>query len=125
MRRRDGELKRRPGPPKGTPKIPGSGNGAVQRKGLPKIGKEAREWLAARSNVLDLYARVVAGKRIRVMGPTGKQMWYTPTWAERKAMASEVLARTVPALGQTQLTGEDGGPVQVFGLVDFLKRLPE
>ena len=54
------------GRPKGYPKSGG------RRKGPEsKVGKEGREWLAKNSKVLDLLARVAAGRPVRVASQSG------------------------------------------------------
>ncbi len=81
--------KRKGGRKPGSPKVPGSG----RRKGAPNaIGRDARQWLAANSNYLDVIARTCAGRAVKMAGPTGKSVWRYPDWADRR-WALELVAR--------------------------------
>lgn len=106
----DGEpvLNRKPGRPKGSPKVPGSG----RRKGKPNaLGRAAREYLAAESGYLDMIARVCAGKAVRMSGPTGKKSWYHPDWADRKWAVELVSSKCIPTMSAAEVTGADGEPL--------------
>ncbi len=94
---------------KGMPKVPGSG----RRKGATNaLGKEARQWLAQNSNYLEVIARTCAGKAVRMAGPTGKQGWHYPDWADRKWAAELVARKLVPDVSAAEISGPDGGPIQ-------------
>ncbi len=46
----------------------------------------------AESQYAEVLRRVADGKRVRMAGPTGKLIWYEPTWEDRK-WACELIAR--------------------------------
>ena len=108
--REAGPAKRKGGRAKGSPKVPGSG----RRKGAPNaLGKVARQWLAANSNYLDVIARTCAGKPVKMAGPTGKQVWRYPDWADRR-WAIELVARKLnPDVSASEISGPDGEPVAI------------
>ena len=99
---------------KGMPKVPGSG----RRKGATNaLGKEARQWLAQNSNYLEVIARTCAGKAVRMAGPTGKQGWHYPDWADRKWAAELVARKLVPDVSAAEISGPDGGVIQSQHLI--------
>ena len=103
-----GPKRRRGGRAKGSPKVPGSG----RRKGAPNaLGKDARQWLAANSNYLEVIARTCAGKAIRMAGPTGKQVWRYPDWADRRWAIELVARKLIPDVTASEISGPDGAPL--------------
>lgn len=91
-------MTKKPGPPKGTPKVPKSGG---SRKGKPnKVTAKAREII---SEVLDGTADKVQGwiDKVAETDPKGALQAYTA-----------LLEFGVPKLQRTELTGENGGPVE-------------
>ena len=101
-------VKSKPGRPKGSPKVPGSG----RRKGKPNaLGRAAREYLAAESGYLDMIAKVCAGKAVRMAGPTGKKTWHYPDWADRKWAVELVSSKCIPTMSAAEVTGADGKPL--------------
>ncbi len=90
--------------------------GSGRRKVLPGLsGKAAREYLAKHSNVLEIYCRVTRGQAIKLSGPTGKQKWHYPTWDDVRWVCERLDRKLIPDLTATQLTGEDGGPIETTG----------
>ncbi len=88
--------------------MPGSG----RRKGSPNaLGKVARQWLAANSNYLDVIARTCAGKAVRMAGPTGKQVWRYPDWADRRWAIELVARKLIPDVSASEISGPDGAPL--------------
>jgi hypothetical protein len=105
--------KRKMGRPVGYPKSGG------RRKGPEsKIGKEGREWLAKNSKVLDLLARVAAGKPVRVANKAGhKPKWHYPTFTDQKWACEQLLPRLVPTLSSSEVSGPDGAPITTQALL--------
>ena len=100
------------GRPVGYPKSGG------RRKGPGNsVGKKGREWLAANSKALDVLARVASGKSVRISGPTGKQLWHYPDWADQKWAIEQILPRLVPSLTAAELSGPDGAPLTTEALL--------
>lgn len=88
---------RTPSRPKGSPKTPGSG----RQKGTPnKRTLAARACEAAGIDPFAFQAEVVAGKRKATMG-------------QRLQAAAELCEYLQPKLSRTELTGEDGAPLQL------------
>ena len=90
--------KKKPGPPKGSPKVPNSGG---SRKGKPnKVTAKAREVIGL---VIDNTAPKVQEwlDEVASTDPKGALSAYTA-----------LLEFGVPKLQRTELTGENGGPVQ-------------
>lgn len=90
---------KKPGPPKGTPKVPNSGG---SRKGKPnKVTAKAREVIA---KVIDGTAPKVQGwiDQVAKADPKGALAAYTA-----------LLEFGVPKLQRTELTGKDGAPFVV------------
>jgi len=92
----------RPGPKKGTPKVPGSGG---SRKGIPnKATGNAREAIALfvdqnSERLNDLLSQIESTE-----GP--KAAWNC---------IMDLIEYHVPKLARTELTGKDGGPQEVKG----------
>ena len=86
------------GRPVGYPKSGG------RRKGPEsKVGKEGREWLAKNSKVLDLLARVAAGRPVRVANKARhKPKWHYPTFADQKWACEQLLPRLIPTLSSAE-----------------------
>jgi len=100
-------VRNRGGRPKGLPKTGG------RRKGVPSAaGREARAFLAANSNYLEVLARVCQGKPVRTIGPGGKRAWHYPTWADVRWAVELVASKCVPTMAAAELSGPDGAPIQ-------------
>ena len=100
--------KRKPGRPKGSPKVPGSG----RKKGAPNVvGRAARAYLAGASGYLDILARVCSGKSIRMAGPTGKVLWHRPDWADRKWALELIASKCIPTMSAAEVSGPEGEPL--------------
>lgn len=118
--------KGRPGRPKGTPmpngKIPGSG----RAKGTPNRKNQiTRDYVIKEGAPLQFLCSVVRGRRFTAAAEPGdrKRTHVFPTMDQR-LRAAEILARKcLPDLKATELTGKDGGAVELT-LLDFLKGLP-
>src|SRR5690606_5595336 len=82
--------RRKPGRPKGSPKVPGSG----RKPGQPnRSTKELRELIMKRGRPIELLAAVCAGRRVK----TGYKTYEYPTMEARLAAARLLLEKVVPA----------------------------
>jgi len=92
----DTKPKKKPGPPKGTPKVPNSGG---SRKGKPnKVTAKARE----------VIAEVIDGTAPRVQAWIDAVAETDPKGALQAYIA--LLEFGVPKLARTEVSGPDGGP---------------
>ena len=99
-------IKRGPGKPKGLPKT----GGRVKNK-PSKMGREAREYLAKHSNYLEIISRICAGKSVKMSGPTGKQRWFHPEWADRRWALEIAVSKLLPTMAASELSGPDQEPL--------------
>jgi hypothetical protein len=106
----DSETQRRRGPgrPKGLPKTGGRQKGA-RNWTHPEIRAE----LLDKSNALDVLAAIVRGDKLYAgpHGTVGKAGWRVPTLTQRLRALEIVLAKVVPDLKASELTGAGGAPL--------------
>lgn len=105
-----GKRKAGPGRPKGYPKTGG------KKAGTPNLmSPEFRVWLLERAKPFELLASVCAGEEIEDKDGRRK-----PTMQERMRAAETISRKLLPDLRATELTGAEGGPVAVQGVVNGL-----
>ena len=78
-----------------------------------KIGRAAREWIAENSKCLETLSSVARGRAVRTRGPTGKSIWYYPTWEDRRWAIGLLLPRIAPAITASEISGKDGEALQI------------
>lgn len=65
------------------------------------------------SKVWERISRLALGKRIKRLGPTGKLVWYSPTWSDELWALSMCADRTLPGLRSVEMVGDPDQPVTV------------
>ena len=86
--------------------MPGSG----RKKGVPnKLGREAREYLAANSDYLKTICALAKGKAIKFAAKRGhKPTWHQPDWPDVKWALETIVNKLVPTVAAAEITGADG-----------------
>lgn len=112
--------RRRPGRPKGSPKVPGSG----RRPGTPnRTTAEIRELIQKRGRPIELLCAIAAGRRIK----TGRGQYAYPDLQERAAAARLLLDKLVPPPKPTDVDVDRSLTVEVtrFGHEAWLNELED
>jgi len=102
----DEPAKRKRGRPKGLPKTGG-------RPARPTTPAELRAYIIRELDKIEPLLDIAHGKQIRLSSTTGKSFLGYPSVADRLRAFELLMRKVLPDLAQTQLTGEDGGAVQI------------
>ncbi|MGR3562952.1 MAG: hypothetical protein ACU0FH_16775 [Heliomarina sp.] len=102
--------KRGPGRPPGLPKTGGRKPGSSN-----KLPTELRQFINQRGRPLEFLAAIADGRKVSAADPgnPGKKIRVYPSLRERAAAAETLLSKLLPDLRATELTGKDGGPLEV------------
>jgi hypothetical protein len=104
------------GKPRGYPKPAGSGRQKIDPSG------DYRTAIARLGKPIELLCALSAGKRVKDRGA-----WVDPTLDQRVSAARTLLNRIVPELKGLELSGRDGGPIELDvndgGLSEVARRL--
>jgi len=101
--------KRPPGRAPGLGKVAGSG----RKKGVPnKITTDIKETILKRGRPLELLCDVARGIKIRVGAQAGPEKTFVyPTLPDRIRAAETLLAKIVPSMKASEISGPDGVPL--------------
>lgn len=104
--------KRPVGRPKGQPKTGGRVKGSGNR--LPA---ELRDFINARGKPVEFLAAIASGRKVSAADPEdpSKKVRVYPNLDQRAKASEMLLNRLLPALKATQLSGPEGGPIEVSG----------
>lgn len=102
----DEPAKRKRGRPRGLPKTGG-------RPARPTTPAELRAYIIRELDKIEPLLDIAHGKQIRLSSSTGKSYLGYPSVADRLRAFELLMRKVLPDLAQTQLTGEDGGAVQI------------
>jgi hypothetical protein len=101
--------KRPPGRPRGLGKVPGSG----RKPGTPnKLTQDVREYIMEKGQPLELLFKIARGYKIKVGDSDGNAAKIYPSLTDRAAAARALLAKCLPDMKATELSGPDGGPIE-------------
>ena len=102
--------KRPQGRPKGLGRVPGSG----RKKGTAnKVTQDVRDYIMDKGKPLELLFKICAGNLIKVGDADGGSKKVYPSLADRATAARVLLAKVLPDMKATEITGADGGAVEI------------